>query len=255
MLMMGRVFGIAAALIFSTAVAQASGTDWQGFYAGINAGGDWAKSDSRTSTIYVPGGYWQTQSPPQIAAAGAFNDSHTGFIGGAQAGFNWQNGNFVFGLEGDVDGTDTKFSNSSGPVNYICCSGHFTVTSNVKSDWQATLRPRIGFASTGWLFYGTGGLAVGNINANWGLTDTNSSAFESASKSETKVGWTLGAGVETMVGRWSVKAEYLYVDLGNESVTSTDLTTAGPTHYPQNVFSHRADLSENIARLGLNYHF
>jgi outer membrane immunogenic protein len=140
----------------------------------------------------------------------------SGFLGGAQAGYNWQSGQFVFGLEGDIQGNgadDTfapwKFSNP----------------------WFGTVRGRVGFALNNILLYGTGGLAFGEVRGEtFGLSETHTSA-----------GWTVGAGAEIGITQnWSAKVEYLFVDLSDHNFTITGL----PNGY---------DFS--TIRIGVNYHF
>ena len=127
----------------------------------------------------------------------------------------------------------------------------------VSTDWLLTVRPRIGIANGNWLFYATGGLAVSNLKGNFTFTDTFGPAAESASFNTTKAGWTAGGGVEVgLGGNWTAKAEYLYLDFGAESVTSTNLTAfVPPIAFPTNTFTHSADLKANIARAGVNYRF
>jgi outer membrane immunogenic protein len=115
------------------------------------------------------------------------------FAGGVQAGYNWQTGPWVFGVEGDIQATgadDTfapwKFSNP----------------------WFGTVRGRVGYAFNNIMFFGTGGLAFGELRGEtFGL-----------SESHTKAGWTVGAGAEFGLSQnWSAKIEYLYVDLANSN--------------------------------------
>ena len=121
----------------------------------------------------------------------------SGFVGGVQAGYNFQSGSFVFGIEGDIQATGAeetfaqwKFSNP----------------------WFGTIRGRAGFAFNNVMFFGTGGLAFGELRATtFGLTE-----------SHTNAGWTLGAGAEMAIDRnWSAKIEYLYVDLANSNFVVT----------------------------------
>jgi outer membrane immunogenic protein len=141
----------------------------------------------------------------------------SGFAGGVQAGYNWQSGPWVFGVEGDIQGTaanDTfapwKFSNP----------------------WFGTLRGRAGYAISNVLFYGTGGLAFGELTGQtFGL-----------SESHTTAGWTAGLGAEVgLAPHWSAKIEYLYVDLSS----SQFVTVAGA----QNGYRF------GTFRAGVNYHF
>ena len=92
------------------------------------------------------------------------------------------------------------------------------------------------------------------MKASYLFTDTFGPARESAAISTTRYGWTAGAGGEyALMNGWSIKAEYLYVDLGRASTTSTNLVT--PTPFPANVFTHTVDLRSNIGRVGINYKF
>jgi outer membrane immunogenic protein len=106
-----------------------------------------------------------------------------------------------------------------------------------------------------WLFYGTGGLAYGNAKfsnvsvATVTLTSaqgvvTSNTLSTGFSGSTTRVGWTVGGGIEKAFNRnWSVKAEYLYVDLG------------GYTFAPNTAFATDVRLRDHIARIGINYKF
>ena len=153
--------------------------DWNGFYAGINGGWGWGRS----GFDFVGGGLGNT----------AF-DTSGGLIGGT-LGFNLQAGQVVFGLEGDLAWTNLRGS-SFCPVG-VC---------ETRNSWLGTARGRLGYAFDRFLPYVTAGAAFGDVKATVPGLGT---------ASDTKVGWTAGAGVEYAVSRnWSVKAEYLYVDLG-----------------------------------------
>jgi outer membrane immunogenic protein len=165
--------------------------NWAGVYAGLNAGYEWG-------TV--------TNSP--IDPTGAF--------GGAQIGYNWQSGQFVFGGETDiqVSGADDTFA----PFKF-------------SNPWFGTLRARAGFAFNNILAYGTAGLAYGNLDGEvFGLDED-----------KTQVGWTAGLGMEVgLTANWSAKVEYLYMDLGSRTYTITGVDNG---------------LQANILRLGVNYHF
>jgi outer membrane immunogenic protein len=173
---------------------------WTGFYAGVNVGGAWADGNG--------------------------SGDLSGVIGGGQLGYNWQAGQFVFGIEGDFQGSSQKNSETIG-----------TVTADEKLPWFATVRGRLGYAPGPVMFYVTGGAAWVNYEVNL------SSGGTSISDNTTKSAWTVGGGVEWMfLPRWSTKLEYLYVDTGDTDVTLFGITASG-----------RA--KESIVRVGLNYHF
>jgi outer membrane immunogenic protein len=140
----------------------------------------------------------------------------SGFAAGIQAGYNWQYGHWVYGIEGDIQASaadDTfapwKFSNP----------------------WFGTVRGRAGYAMSNILFYATGGLAFGGLRGEtFGL-----------SESHTTAGWTAGVGAEFgFAPSWSAKVEYLYVDLANSNFT----ITGAPNGY-----------RFGLLRAGVNYHF
>jgi outer membrane immunogenic protein len=88
--------------------------------------------------------------------AGSFSGSSNGFLGGAQAGYNWQTGPFVIGAELDFQGTT-----ASGSVN---ASAGSAITGTAKTPWFGTLRGRVGYAADRILFYATGGGVYGDTS-------------------------------------------------------------------------------------------
>lgn len=179
--------------------------NWTGFYLGINGGGGWGTSA------------WDS--------TGDFNLSG-GLIGGT-IGYNWQGGGFIFGLEGDLD-----WSNIKGTTAAFCPLGCETSNS-----WLATVRGRLGLAIDRLLPYLTGGLAAGDIRARTPFLPGGT---------ETNVGWTLGGGLElALMGNWTAKAEYLYVDLGE-----FNCGLACGVSVIDNV-----SFSSHVLRGGLNYRF
>ena len=156
--------------------------NWTGLYVGINGGGAWGRSD------------WTASGFPSFNT-GRF-DVSGGLVGGT-AGYNWQSANWVYGLEGDIDWSDID-----GTTHVNCPLGCRT-----RNSWLSTVRGRVGYSYGQFLPYITGGLAIGDIRAS-GPTLTGTS--------DTNVGWTIGAGIEyALLGNFSLKAEYLYVDLGD----------------------------------------
>ena len=115
-----------------------------------------------------------------------------------------------------------------------------------KLDWFGTIRARLGIAANNWLFYGTAGGAYGHVEYSYAQSDL---VNISGSNSTTQWGWTAGAGVEYGWDKWSLRAEYLYMNLGNHSLTvPLGLGTAG-------VFFPNFENKYNIVRAALNYRF
>ncbi len=182
--------------------------NWTGLYAGINGGGGFGNSN------------WS-------ALPSSFNTSG-GMVGG-QIGYNWQFGQFVYGLEADIDWTDIR-----GTSGFVGCGFGMCRT---KNDFLSTERGRLGYAIDRWMPYVTGGLAVGDIR-------TSSPFFTGIDQD--KAGWTIGAGLEfAIVANWTAKVEYLYVDLGNANCSFACGFPAGNT----------VSLTSNIVRGGINYRF
>ncbi len=226
--------------------------NWTGFYIGGTAGGAWGNFNPATSTVTVPVGEINADVPA-INAAGMQSIRPAGFTGGLEAGYNWQPSQFLFGLEGDIESFHLSGSASTGPVVYHGGAGTFTINANASTDWLATARGRLGYVAGTWLFYATGGFAFTDLHGNFSFSETAFGGSESASLSSSKVGYTVGGGVEASLSRqWSVKAEYLFVDFGNVSATGT---AAGGVLVPTYPFTHTVDLKANLARVGLNYHF
>lgn len=146
----------------------------------------------------------------------ALSTNPSGFVGGVQGGYNYQIGQFVIGAE-----TDFQFSGAEDTF----------AAYKFSNPWFGTLRARAGYSMNNILFYGTAGFAYGSGEVQW----------LSWTENKTLTGWTAGAGIEVaFTPNWSARAEYLYVDLGNETYTMTGLN---------------AGIESSIVRFGLNYRF
>jgi len=222
----------------TVAVAQSASNTWTGAYVGASAGGAWGSSKQHDDgltltsiTTFLADGHYHIAGP---VAGGGF-------------GYNWQNGPWVAGLETDLSWADVRGSGVCLPA-----PGHDCGT---KVDSLGTVRARLGttfggspaysgmptkvapVANRGTLVYLTGGFAYGNVHA-W-------DALTPASGSKTLTGWTVGAGVEwALQGNWSVKLEYLYVDLRKKDLF--DVVPGVPEFVNAKV---------NVLRFGLNYKF
>ena len=241
--------GLAADLgarTYTKAPVVAPVSNWSGLYVGGNLGYGWG--DGNTDFSFLPS--------PQLFGLNntTLRARSTGVTGGAQFGYNWQIGSLVTGLEADIQGSNIKGSARATPINAatgLPDTFGSLILSEAKLSWFGTVRGRLGVTVTpDLLLYGTGGLAYGHVDAsaNW-LQSIDEQAPASVSK--TKVGWTAGAGAEWMFARnWSAKLEYLYVDLGSESAIGDSTPVIPPFKVGYNW-----RFRENIARVGVNYHF
>jgi outer membrane immunogenic protein len=166
---------------------------WTGFYLGIQGG-----------AVSHRGKFEETSLFPALGSGDA--DKVGGIIGG-YLGYNLQQGAVVYGLEADGSWVGAK-ATSSWPA----LGGNTNVSFDV--NWLATVRGRLGIASDLTLFYVTGGVAFGGVK-NSAVALSGGVPFDSISQSETRVGWTVGGGVERRFGsNWTGRAEVRYVDLG-----------------------------------------
>jgi outer membrane immunogenic protein len=276
----------AADLPMKAAPVPVQAVNWTGFYGGINLGYGLSNDDTARESVLSGAGF------PIIGAGrplyGGSNNFHNpldGINGGGQVGYNWQRTpNWVFGVEADIQGSDLK--GSIGCV--LACGTPFVTTTppnflanfpvvfssdaySQKIDWFGTVRARAGYASGLWMVYVTGGFAYGEVKRSG--TTVGSTTFApngaivnqfagSYNLTSTKTGWTVGGGAESKLGYnspWSIKAEYLYIDLGSNSDTfNTLFTQGGGGAVVGRVAGVRTDYSlnrEHIVRVGVNYSF
>jgi len=231
---------------------------WTGFYMGVNAGYgfggnnavDLAPGDSGFAPVFAAGG---------VPLPGNLNPN--GFIGGGQAGYNYQfEKHWVAGLEADFQYADlrdtTTASTPTPPAGYV--PGITTLRQNVS--WLGTVRPRIGRLITDrLLLYGTGGLAYAGVDRSATIeyplgANLNGGTGQEyyGSSSGTKTGWTYGGGLEwAFSNKLSLKAEYLYYDLGSETIGIVPNFPGSPP----GVALARFHTTGQIVRTGLNYRF
>jgi outer membrane immunogenic protein len=255
---------------------------WTGFYIGGNVGYGW--SDRTVGyTANDP-----ASTPPIIGTAGFVGEtpfathkfSPDGVVGGLQLGYNWQfEHRWVAGLEADFNGSGIKGSGTGTSFLQNIPGAVFTnnTLSSDKLDWFGTVRARLGFLATDdLLLYGTGGFAYGRVKQSDSFTVTgpaagpilavalggfsflcnaNQTCFAGAT-SRNETGWTAGGGAEwRFLPNWSLKAEYLYLNLGSHSVNSVAGLIAIPATAPASYRASFGTSDYHTVRLGLNWHF
>ena len=238
--------------------------DWSGIYIGGNVGYSWGRSETDVSYFTSPAGV------PITPPAGSLTSARTnldGWLAGGQIGANWQFGQWLVGVEADA-----QWSGQRGSSNFLCaatliggaCLPGLTflpagVTGTALGlsqdlEWFGTARLRFGWLPTQTvLLYATGGLAFGEVETTGILASFTPNGVATAAVgtvSETKFGWTVGAGIEAVIsGPWTAKLEYLYMDLGSFDGSFVTTTTPGI----RAAFS--SDITDHILRVGLNYRF
>jgi outer membrane immunogenic protein len=255
---------------------------FEGWYFGIHGGGILTEFDSRTSAF-------EETLPPATNTSGfsefAFADtgrrgSDSTWEGGLHAGYNWQRGHWVFGLEVDLQGTN--FERHDSALAFIDLptdeddseNDHFYSTaihSTTKLDWYSTGRIRIGHTlGDRIMVFATGGGAVGltEVSESTSVVATTAeggvtSAFLSKSDRGIRGGWTGGGGIDFCLSQhWMLNFTYLYIDLGDSSVSSVALLTlphANPNVSGLRTFDSatraRADFQFHVFQGGLTFHF
>jgi outer membrane immunogenic protein len=201
--------------------------NWSGFYVGAHIGGAWADKD------------W-TQTFPTAFAGNSASFRADGFIGGGQIGYNWQTGNWVFGLEADA-----SWSGQSGAAAQFPTAAW---TSFTDINWFGTVTGRVGYAWDRVLIYGKGGFAWAN--------EDHAQTFGVAAVSATSTthwGWTAGLGLEYAFGNnWSAKVEYNYIDLGTKGV---GFANVAPAPAVRAIDNFDIDQTMHVVKFGVNYRF
>jgi outer membrane immunogenic protein len=164
--------------------------------------------------------------PAPGPAFGSNSASASSWLAGAQAGYNWQSGSVVYGIEADIAGTGLKSTMNTTLQGVFFPPA--TASTSASIDWYGTVRGRLGWATGPVMFYGTGGLAYGRTNVNSTLTDNILLTSFNSQSSSVKAGWVAGFGIEYLL-RPDLIANlgYQYVDLGRTSLVASLPLTSG----------------------------
>jgi len=252
---------------------------WTGLYLGLNGGYGWSQTNGFDYYTFQDGPDLNpiNNNPSWVAQAGTgtgrFGGGMGGFFGGGQLGYNYQYApSVVLGLEADLQGvtgnsifhnafTGAPF-NGTPPAPLAHPSIITALTGSKNLDYFGTIRGRIGYLVTPTLLgYVTGGVAYGQIGMSNRVTsfspEVGNVTIGGDSFSGVRAGWTAGAGLEWSLNpNWSLKAEYLYYDLG-ATTSEFGLTTYAPTvAVGDNLLTTRASthFDGHIVRVGVNYH-
>lgn len=258
---------------------------WTGLYVGVNAGANLGGDDDITHTgsagpcnTGLAGCLAAPNYSTVLAGASTFDvglSDKTTFVGGGQIGYNYQIGTWVAGVETDLAGLAPKsktgnFATIAQSAAFPAFPAGYTAIATSQLNYLATLRGRLGFLATpNFLLYGTAGLAYGEGQSTTAETFnlipgcggvTACAGGGNSTVSQTRLGWTAGAGVEWMfTPRWSLKGEYLHYDLGNFRYnTGASVFCTGPCTVPGGLFASSTGSTSfhdtgDVVRAGLNY--
>jgi outer membrane immunogenic protein len=225
--------------------------NWGGCYVGVNGGGASAGSDF---TSPVGAGTHLTPADAALVGEGGRGSANSpNFIGGGQAGCNWQSGTYVYGLEGDVDyfRSNPQFINGTATLSDGATT--FTVGQSLTTNFFATVRPRLGVAADRNLFYVTAGAAFTKASYVQSYLDAAIPVGTGvATGSKSLVGWTAGVGWEyAWADNWTLRLEYLIAGFPTTSGAGAITDAGGGT----NSLQGSADLVIQTARAGVNFKF
>jgi len=207
------------------AVAAPVPWTWTGFYVGAHIGSAWASED-----------WTDPFEGKSLVASGNLN----GFLGGFQAGYNYQINWVVLGVEGDF-----SWANVNGTLGGFFCEEEFACNSN--KEWFSTVTGRIGGTIDHALLYVKGGVAWVDDKHNISVIDGGPSV--TLTNDGTRTGWTWGAGVEyAFTDHWSGMIEYDYMDFGTKT---TGACEDGDCESP---FVNIKQVV-NMVKAGVNYKF
>lgn len=234
--MLKYVAPLVALFLLMANPASAAG-NWSGFYVGANAGVGYG-SGAFTDDCY-------------FCATDSFSKGF--FMAGGQGGFNWQSGAAVFGVEGDFDWSSLSRKGVLG------ADDSDFLREKLELSWLASIRARAGLSVDNALVYLTAGPAFGHIDAPGteyccnGVGGVSPATGQTFSKSGSRTGMIGGIGLEVMLqDHWSVRGEYLYFDLGSETVSQTPPTGSCATTRRCTV---QNTLDGQVARVAMNFHF
>jgi outer membrane immunogenic protein len=223
---------------------------WTGIYGGFHAGYGFGDVDA---TLQREGGLVSGFSAAGIIPS-RMTIERDGLIAGAQVGYNMQFDAFVAGIEADISYSGANGSSSRSYTDPRG-AGFLSNTARLRSelDYLGTVRARLGFAFDRALVYGTAGLAYGDTTVSGSLTSSDAPPSFAAAKgkeSGTSVGFAAGAGVEyAILGNITVRGEYLYYNLGRQTVAVAQGATPG------NFADYRVENDGHVARMGVNFKY
>lgn len=262
-----------AARPYTKAPAISPVYNWTGFYVGVNVGygfgdrnADFTANDPATVSLG--------------ASTGTFLSTRydsDGVLGGVQIGYNWQvSPNWLLGIEADFQGSDLKGGNSAPFLSGLSAAPYAT-SAQQNVDWFGTLRARVGWLPNDkFLAFATGGLAYGGVKNSASVIRSTlagdgvsiggfsyvcafnpvGTACLAGQSNDVQVGYTVGGGFEySLWQNLTLKAEYLYVNLGRGDVNASSFAVLNPGDIPGSVKAGFGDLDFHVVRTGLNYRF
>jgi outer membrane immunogenic protein len=224
---------------------------WTGVYVGFNGGWGWSKFNGTLDPV----------GATSILDFGSqsFRGNGNGGVYGGQIGYNRQVGNWVFGVEADMDAASINSSQLTTFASNLAGAGAsdgFMARENV--NWLASIRGRLGYAWGPGMLYITGGGAWEKSQVD-ALLSANTAPLVfgvsgNGSFSNTRSGWTIGTGYEWMMApNWSLRGEYLFYGFGSGNTNTLSMPSCATPGCGGNITISKSNI--NVFRVGVNYKF
>lgn len=247
---------LAADLSFKEPPSPAPTWSWTGFYIGVQGGAGWGTTTFNETSWNFCAPTLCAVPPPGVPAVGSISSyGISGWHGGGTLGFNWQYGPVVFGVEGDISGSNI---NGNGDCSFAMSANMLVLGAQTgcqtNMTWFGTLTGRVGIAVDHALIYVKGGGAEAHFN----YTTTASAPLVSVGPvvtlGENRFGGTVGIGIEyALWNNWSAKLEYDYIDFGSRNLSF--LGTPCVTTLNTCVDNESVRETVSVVRAGVNYRF
>lgn len=216
---------VIAGTVMGVASSASHAENWNGQYIGAALGASKNLADVGITTQGTGNYFNATSDHAQIKSAGSRDFDPTDINGSLFWGINRQAGKIVYGVETDLNLTNFDAEHHSGQVEYLSAPGkYFSLNTSVVSYWNASLRPRLGYAQDGALFFASAGPAITQVQYNATFSDTAVNEYSHISSNKLKLGWSAGFGYERKIqDGWSLKTEFLYTNFNNLIRATTGL--------------------------------
>ena len=229
-------------------IARPACAQFGGWYVGANVGYGYLQHNFQDRDFLA--GSIDTGLPRST------QDSNSGVNGGVQAGYNYQTGCTLFGVEADWSWSDTNASSfnwdGDGPIG---AAGVDTSSVSSRMRWFGTVRARSGVIVDNVLIYATGGFAYANFARSYTIFEDAPATTSTFSWNNTRWGWTAGVGTEwAFAPNWSLKSEVLYMRFEKDTATATGLGAPG-AGIAGAAYRLESQNEAWISRIGVNYRF
>jgi outer membrane immunogenic protein len=221
------------------AAQELPANNWSGLYIGLNGGYGWGDTDVQHPTEFDGGAIFNYRS---------FQSDDEGWLGGGQVGYNFQRGQFIFGAEADLQGTDIHTHKIFRRSIFEDAGSSFNTVAEAELETFGTVRGRLGYAfNEVFMLYATGGYAWGDVESKLSFPNADGTPNPFHDKDgDTTDGFAVGGGAEWMLARnFTARIEYMHLELDDDK----RFLIAGDT------YKWDEEIQVDLIRVGINYKF